>query len=92
MFLTSAPGNKHNIDQHKVRNETEKWIWDVEEGQGHPRPSKPSNPFPEKLKNGVYMLTNWHRKQEDYLQGREKLSIKMFTHKAQIDQPWSQDW
>lgn len=82
MFLRNAPGNKHDTVQHKGTNDTEKWVWDVGEEEDHPRAPRPSNPFPERLKNGLCMTINWDRKQEAYLQGRENLSIKMFALEA----------
>lgn len=45
-ILVLAPGNKHNTAQDKCRNEVKMWARTVAGDQDHPRPSKPSNPFP----------------------------------------------
>lgn len=48
-ILVLVPTDKHNTAKHKSRNDAYNGAQSVGEDQDHPKPPKPSDPFPEKV-------------------------------------------
>lgn len=66
--------------QLQCRNEVEKQAWTVWRNSRPPKTLQ--SIFRKVWKNGVHMVTDFHRKQEPCFQGGEDSSIRRYCHKA----------